>query len=67
MQLARIVRRPDCADGARAALEAVADHQAHIPDTAFLIFRQDPQPVLRSLPVAVLAAHSPARPAPLPR
>src|SRR5271165_5434252 len=37
------------------ALQPVADQHAHVPDTAVLDFRQDPQPVLGAFSVAVLS------------
>src|SRR5450631_2528079 len=46
---------PDRADRVRQALQPVADHHAYVPDPAVLDFRQDPEPELGSLAVAVLA------------
>src|SRR5450755_3953126 len=45
---------PHGADRVGQAFQPVADHHAHVPDTAVLDFRQDPQPELGSFPVAVL-------------
>src|ERR1039457_5099585 len=45
---------PDGAHRVGQAFQSVADHHAHVPDTAVLDFRQDTQPELRSFPVTVL-------------
>jgi hypothetical protein len=45
---------PHRAHRIRQAFQPVADQQAHVPHTAVLDFRQDPQPELGALPVAVL-------------
>jgi hypothetical protein len=41
------------------ALQAVTDEHAHVGHAAVLDLRQDTQPVLGALSVAVLAAHIP--------
>ena len=50
---------PDRADRVGQALQPVADHHAHVPHTAVLDLGQHPQPVLRSLAVAVLPGPQP--------